>query len=54
MVNELSSNLWNADRNIIADYFFINFELAEEQLINQTTYGGTVRKNKRHSRIVNC
>lgn len=32
--------------------FFTNFDLAEEQLINPTTYVGTVRKNKRHSRTI--
>ena len=47
IVIDLSKDLWNAERNITADSYFTDFQLAEELLNNRTTYVGTVRKNKR-------
>ena len=47
MAIDLSKDLWNAGRNVTADNYFTDFQLAEELLNNCTTYVGTVRKNKR-------
>ena len=47
MVETLSKYLWSAGRNITADNYFTDFESTEELLNHQTTYVGTVRKNKR-------
>lgn len=47
MVKALSKDLWNAGRNITADNYFIDFGSTEELLNHQTTYVGTLRKNKR-------
>ena len=47
MVIDLSKDLWNAGRNITADNYFTDFQLAEELLNNRTTYVGTVGKNRR-------
>ena len=46
-VKELVSDLHDSGRNITADNFFTDFNLADELLLKRLTLVGTVRKNKK-------
>ena len=47
ITKDLLCNLYNTGRNVTADNYFTDFDLAAELLRKRLTYVGTVRKNKR-------